>query len=295
VPVSAIATAAPVITPSTASSATGRGSRRRRCQHPWADRPRRGRGHDDPACAALPQRFSNRGHDLAGLPCAGPCSRSRATARPAGRAAVRCPDRRWSGSRVATESPGGAWLPGAELSGAELSGAELSGAELVRAGLPARCGSGPGPPRVRPGRSRPVPVFLPATHSRKVWRGGSGASRAAVHADSGGGSRRMRPPRPSTRPSRLAPCAAAHRAGLAIPGGGGHGDRLRGWAPGGPGPSPRRDERADGPGARNVDLHRAGVIARPHSDDAYGRDALSSTPVSCGDSTAPIGPGYTEP
>ena len=29
----------------------------------------------------------------------------------------------------------------------------------------------------------------------------------------------------------------------------------------------------------------------PHSDDAYGSDALSSTPVSCGLSTAPIGPG----
>jgi len=29
----------------------------------------------------------------------------------------------------------------------------------------------------------------------------------------------------------------------------------------------------------------------PHSDEAYGRDALSSIPVSCGDSTAPIGPG----
>ena len=29
----------------------------------------------------------------------------------------------------------------------------------------------------------------------------------------------------------------------------------------------------------------------PHSDEAYGSEALSSTPVSCGDNTAPMGPG----
>jgi hypothetical protein len=29
----------------------------------------------------------------------------------------------------------------------------------------------------------------------------------------------------------------------------------------------------------------------PHRVEAYGSDALSSTPVSCGESTAPIGPG----
>src|SRR6185437_14369414 len=33
----------------------------------------------------------------------------------------------------------------------------------------------------------------------------------------------------------------------------------------------------------------------PHNDDANGRLGLCSTPVSCGDRTAPIGPGYTEP
>ena len=33
----------------------------------------------------------------------------------------------------------------------------------------------------------------------------------------------------------------------------------------------------------------------PQSDDAYGSEALSSTPVSCGDRIAPIGPGYTDP
>ena len=33
----------------------------------------------------------------------------------------------------------------------------------------------------------------------------------------------------------------------------------------------------------------------PHSVEANGRLGLSATPVSCGDSTAPIGPGYTEP
>ena len=33
----------------------------------------------------------------------------------------------------------------------------------------------------------------------------------------------------------------------------------------------------------------------PQRLEAYGRLALSSTPVSSGDSTAPIGPGYTDP
>ena len=33
----------------------------------------------------------------------------------------------------------------------------------------------------------------------------------------------------------------------------------------------------------------------PHSDEAYGSVGLSLIPVSCGVSTAPIGPGYTEP
>ena len=33
----------------------------------------------------------------------------------------------------------------------------------------------------------------------------------------------------------------------------------------------------------------------PHSVEAYGNVGLSLIPVSCGESTAPIGPGYTEP
>src|SRR5919107_4297838 len=33
----------------------------------------------------------------------------------------------------------------------------------------------------------------------------------------------------------------------------------------------------------------------PHRLEAYGSEALSSTPVSWGESTAPIGPGYTDP
>ena len=45
-------------------------------------------------------------------------------------------------------------------------------------------------------------------HWRKLIAGGTGASRAPVQADSGGGSRRMRPPRPSARPARAARWAA---------------------------------------------------------------------------------------
>ena len=52
--------------------------------------------------------------------------------------------------------------------------------------------------------------------------------------------------------------------------------------------SARRCTRIDGMSMR----HRAGVVAgAAQADDAYGSDALSSTPVSCGDRTAPIGPG----
>ena len=33
----------------------------------------------------------------------------------------------------------------------------------------------------------------------------------------------------------------------------------------------------------------------PHRDDANGSEAFASTPVSCGERIAPIGPGYTDP
>ena len=47
---------------------------------------------------------------------------------------------------------------------------------------------------------------------------------------------------------------------------------------------------------RDVDLHRAGVVAgAAERRRERQRRVVAPTPVSCGDRIAPIGPGYTEP
>ncbi len=57
----------------------------------------------------------------------------------------------------------------------------------------------------------------PAHHWRNDCRGGAGASRAVLHARSGGGRVRIRPPRASRRPAPIARSPAANRPGERIP------------------------------------------------------------------------------
>ena len=72
--------------------------------------------HDDPAGAALPQRFADRGHDLAGRRAP---DRAAVVAQPLGQQVEQLRGAQIAAGPVAAwhRIPGGAWLPGAELPG----------------------------------------------------------------------------------------------------------------------------------------------------------------------------------
>ena len=137
-----------------------------------------------------------------------------------------------------------------------------------------RPGSAPTSRGRSPSAARERPGCGPARQRRRQRRG-CGRAAAEQPAERGRRARPRRTARVDHRPGRR-----------------GHRHRLGGRdARCGP---PRLDvpARAGGPAAtgcrcapgRRRSTRRTGV-------DAYGRDALSSTPVSCGESTAPIGPG----
>ena len=304
VPVSAMATAQAVTTPSSRSSSAA-------VRPSSATAPGRSQGRPGGTTIRRAPRAASASARVAGSVVAGcsggprPCSRPAGppsrSSRPAG------PARRRAGSPAASPAPpAGPPAP---------AGSGQHHVRALTAALRARSIRPPPPGRRHPDRRHPAgprsaagrrhPPAAPTARSRGVVasvRAGPpvaeasppavrGRSRLAVHPDSGGGSARIRPRRrPSSRPARdgrsadRPPPRRRHRVR-----GRAHDRplRQRGAAP----------ARAGGPASTGCRSSPGRRRSRPRTAiDAYGRDGVRRpTPVSCGDSIAPIGPGYTDP